>query len=150
MRDIRIAAIYEGTTGMQAQDFLMRRLWRDEGRGLSVFLRQARHEASTLREQFPEISSTAEQVWREFEELSDRVLDYRSTPRQGEAVADAYLRAGWIAASCWMALRLLETAHGAILSEFVLLTAQENFRVQAKKCLLLAELLGSRYSEEDA
>jgi alkylation response protein AidB-like acyl-CoA dehydrogenase len=150
VRDIRIAAIYEGTTGMQAQDFLMRRLWRDEGRGLSVFLRQARQEASTLREQVPEISSTAEQVWREFEELSDRVLDYRSTPRQGEAVADAYLRAGWIAASCWMALRLLETAHGAILSEFVLLTAQESFRVQAKKCLLLAELLGSRYLEEDA
>ncbi len=147
-RDVRIAAIYEGTTGMQAQDFLMRRLWRDEGRGLTAFLQQARQDAASCQAAFPEAVAQAEQVWQAFEDLSTQARSLRETPQQGEAAADAYLRAGWIAVSCWMALRLLQTPQGASLAEAFLLTAPDAFRVQAQRTRLSAALLRSRYLEE--
>ena len=141
VRDIRIAAIYEGTTGMQAQDFLMRRLWRDEARGLQVFLKQARQEADALRATLPESVAQAERVWDAFATLSEQLLDVRKQPQQGEASADAYLRAGWIAVSCWMALRLTQVPQGEGLSQFVLQAAWEKLQVQVQKSRLTPELL---------
>jgi len=37
-RDARVFTIFEGTSGIQAIDLLHRRLWRDKGGGLEIFL----------------------------------------------------------------------------------------------------------------
>lgn len=45
LRDARIAAIYEGTNGIQANDLLGRKIVRDEGRALNELLREIRADA---------------------------------------------------------------------------------------------------------
>lgn len=91
-RDARILTIYEGTTGMQGQDFLLRRLVRDGGKGLSAFAAKLRGagQDTALLERFEALSAE---------------LSARSTEGQ-LAVADGYLRAGWCVVSAYLAERL--------------------------------------------
>jgi alkylation response protein AidB-like acyl-CoA dehydrogenase len=49
LRDARIAAIYEGTTGIQANDLLGRKLGRDRGAAMAALLRDALRELNDLR-----------------------------------------------------------------------------------------------------
>jgi hypothetical protein len=104
LRDARVMAIYEGTTGMQALDFLTRRLWRDEGRGLAVFLARARGEIA---------ARPASDDGRAVAALLDRLetLAQQMGAMQGNADAalyraDSYMRAAWAAVSAWMAFRI--------------------------------------------
>ncbi|WP_082531156.1 acyl-CoA dehydrogenase family protein [Devosia sp. Root436] len=104
LRDARVMAVYEGTTGMQALDFLTRRLWRDEGRGLAVFLRQARAELAAAA---PSGRAQAVGIVLDgFEALSARMLAMQADPDAALYRADSYMRAGWTAVSAWMAFRL--------------------------------------------
>ena len=98
LRDARILTIYEGTTGMQAQDFLLRRLVRDEGAGLDAFLARARTELAGTGE-----AGVAALLDR-FDALS-RSLAGRGAAELAHA-ADGYLRAGWCAVSAVLAARL--------------------------------------------
>ncbi|WP_018719671.1 acyl-CoA dehydrogenase [Arhodomonas aquaeolei] len=50
LRDARITTIYEGTTGIQAQDFTLRRVLRDGGETLSAVLDEAEADAAALAE----------------------------------------------------------------------------------------------------
>lgn len=87
MRDARILTIYEGTTGMQALDFLTRRLWRDDGAGMQHFLDTARAEID-------------HPAFDQFEALSIKLLKTRNI-----ADANSYLLAGWAAIKAWMSVR---------------------------------------------
>lgn len=107
LRDTRVLAIYEGTSGIQALDFLTRRLWRDRGRGLTVFLGRAMAEIDACRPVDPEAAEKAEQIVSRFERLSSDMMALEETPRAGEAGALGYMRAGWCAVSAVTALRLL-------------------------------------------
>lgn len=107
LRDTRVLAIYEGTSGIQAIDFLMRRLWREKGRGLAVFLARAGAEIAASRAIDPEAAATAERIVAGFERLSAEMMGLEDDPRQGEAGALGYLKAGWCAVSAWMAARLI-------------------------------------------
>jgi len=109
LRDARVMTVYEGTTGMQALDFLTRRLWRDEGRGLAVFLQKARDEIDAYAIEHPEASEAAFAALDGFERLSDRMMEMQGDPDAAFYRADAYMRAAWAAVSIWMALRLSET-----------------------------------------
>jgi Acyl-CoA dehydrogenases len=104
LRDARIMTIYEGTTGMQALDLLTRRLWRDDGKGLSVFLKRARAEVASAGE--GEIVQAVLALLDEFEQLSGRMKAMQSDADAALWRADAYMRAAWAAVSAWMALRL--------------------------------------------
>lgn len=108
LRDSRVMTIYEGTTGMQALDFLARRLWRDEGKGLSVFLQKARDEVDAYSAEHPEASEALLTVLDDFEALSERMMAMQSDPDAALYRADAYMRAAWATVSAWMALRLSE------------------------------------------
>jgi len=101
--------IYEGTTGMQALDFLTRRLWRDEGRGLALFLQKARDEIDAYSAEHPQASDTVLAILDGFELLSDRMSAMQSDPDAALYRADSYMRAAWAAVSAWMALRMSET-----------------------------------------
>ncbi|MFW2542259.1 acyl-CoA dehydrogenase family protein [Primorskyibacter sp. 2E107] len=94
-RDARICTIYEGTTGMQGQDFLFRRLLRDGGAGLRAFAERMRAERS------PGVGLA---LLTRFEGLSERVAEAGHSGQL--AAADGYLRAGWACVSACLAERI--------------------------------------------
>jgi hypothetical protein len=103
LRDARVFSIYEGTSGIQALDLLHRRLWRDQGRGLAVFLRQARADAALAGQAEP-ASAAASQVFDLLESCAGALLPQR--PQFAEAGASAFLQLAGMAAASWIALRL--------------------------------------------
>lgn len=90
LRDIRVAAIYEGTTGMQALDFTERRLIREPA-GYDAFRRRATGPLATA-----------------FAGLVDEIR--AAAPDRRQAAADAVLRAGWLALTEWLGPRLPDEA----------------------------------------
>jgi alkylation response protein AidB-like acyl-CoA dehydrogenase len=110
LRDARVMTIYEGTTGMQAIDFLARRLWRDEGRGMAMFLQIARDEVDAFGAEHPGESKTVLAMLDAFETLSATMTSMQNDSNAALYRADSYMRAAWSAVSAWMALRISETA----------------------------------------
>ncbi len=106
LRDSRVMTIYEGTTGMQALDFLTRRLWREEGRGLQVFQKRARQEIDGLAARHPAKVTEALRILDDFNSLSTRMMALQSDRDAGLYLANDYMSAAWGAVSSWMALRL--------------------------------------------
>ena len=100
-RDARIMTIYEGTTGMQAQDFLLRRLIKEEGRGLEDF---AARVATELTE-----DSLTEEMMERLRVVAARLRD--ASPEARLRAAEGALRAGWCAVSAVLAARM--TGHDA-------------------------------------
>jgi alkylation response protein AidB-like acyl-CoA dehydrogenase len=105
LRDARVFAVFEGTTGIQAIDMLHRRLWRDRGEGIQKFLALAR---ADLAEGAP--SPTVASVLDRFEATAARLGAWRDSPRDAEAGATAFLDMAGLAVGGWIALRLLRFA----------------------------------------
>ncbi|CAD7050029.1 acyl-CoA dehydrogenase [Pseudorhizobium endolithicum] len=105
LRDARVMTIYEGTTGMQALDFLTRRLWRDGGSGCKAFLAKARSELASLRDRHPQEVGDALDVLDEFEAFAELMMSLRDRPEEAFWRADEYLGSGWAALSAWLTVR---------------------------------------------
>jgi hypothetical protein len=105
LRDARVFALFEGTTGIQALDMLHRRLWRDEGEGLRRFLSAAR--ADLLDD--PLAAPTARTLDR-LESVSGTLDRWRAKPRDAEAGATAFLDLCGLAVGGWIAWRLTRFA----------------------------------------
>ncbi|MDB5867712.1 MAG: hypothetical protein JWP96_44 [Polaromonas sp.] len=103
LRDARVATIYEGTTGIQGLDLLHRRLWRDGGVGMKIFLARAHADlaASTAAE-----AHHAKRCFELLEDAANRLQALHSTPREAESGATAFLQLAALAALGWIALRL--------------------------------------------
>lgn len=110
LRDTRILTIFEGTTGMQALDVMHRRLWREQGHGLSLFATRMRAEIERARDHALEPAGQAETVLRQFEALSEQFEQRKNAARDAEYGANAFFEAAWCAVSAWMALRLINLA----------------------------------------
>ncbi len=94
LRDARVFTIYEGTTGMQAQDFLLRQSLAEDGAALAVFMTRARSECEG-----PALAV--------IERFADFAAQMAAAPIERQlAGADAFLRAGWVAVQAWMSARL--------------------------------------------
>lgn len=106
LRDARIMAIYEGTTGMQGLDFLTRRLWRDQGRGLAMFLQLARAEITGGAARHPRRAEAVRTLLDSFEALSAHMQAMQSNTDAALYRADSYMRAAWAAVSAWLACRI--------------------------------------------
>jgi len=106
LRDSRIMTIYEGTTGMQALDFLTRRLWREQGRGLEVFTRRVRQELGETGDRHPTEVAAALRSLEVFEDFSTRMVALQSDPDTALYEANAYMTAAWETVTAWMSLRL--------------------------------------------
>lgn len=104
LRDSRVLAIYEGTSGMQALDLLHRRLWRDQEAGLHAFVRAARKDIENAGA-VPEAEALSA-VIDQLEVASGWLSEWQSTPRRAEAGAYHYLTLASLAATGWIALRL--------------------------------------------
>ncbi|MBN8293950.1 acyl-CoA dehydrogenase family protein [Rhodobacter sp. NTK016B] len=104
LRDSRVFAIYEGTTGMQGQDFFLRQTLGDGGKGLGVFLDRARAECADHPAQA--------QVIEDFAAFMTRAMAETDRTRQA-GMADAVMRAGWVALQAWMSVRIADTPEAA-------------------------------------
>jgi len=100
LRDARVYAIYEGTTGMQGQDFFLRQTLGDGGKGLGVFLTRARAECAA----HPEALAVIE----DFASFIARAASEPDRERQAW-MADGVLRAGWVAVQAWLSCRIAGT-----------------------------------------
>ncbi|EQD75937.1 acyl-CoA dehydrogenase domain protein, partial [mine drainage metagenome] len=113
-RDARITTIYEGTTGIQANDLVGRKLWRDQG----LAVRELLEEISATLKEFQEgekVGSAILQAQAEVLKLTvqatERLLRQGATdPRWGLGVAVPYLHllslcvsAWWMTRSAWVA-----------------------------------------------
>ena len=58
VRDVRITTIYEGTTGIQSNDLIGRKLGRDRGAAMSLLLADMSHELEALTANDPATSAT--------------------------------------------------------------------------------------------
>ena len=98
LRDSRVFAIFEGTSGVQALDLLHRRLRREEGRGLKAFLGLARADV--------EAGGDGAQTLAEVLDMLERSARRLAASNDGDASAYALLQLGALAATGWAALRL--------------------------------------------
>ena len=98
LRDSRVLAIFEGTSGIQALDLLHRRLRRDQGRGLRAFLALARIDIALGGEGAEALAGVLDMLERAAADLA--------ATRDGDASAYALLQLGALAATGWAALRL--------------------------------------------
>ncbi|WP_425098792.1 acyl-CoA dehydrogenase family protein [Tropicibacter sp. S64] len=109
-RDARICTIYEGTTGMQGQDFLFRRLLKDEGAGLATFAEAMRTELSP---------GVGLELLSRLEALSETVR--AGAPGGQMAAADGFLRAGWACVSACLAERVKALGFEAPMAQYLAL-----------------------------
>lgn len=93
LRDSRVLSIYEGTTGMQAWDFLDRRLLRDPS-GFSFFVSRSH-----------DLPRESREVIQRFEALGEELRRCENGAML-QCVADDWLRAGWLALTALLIPRL--------------------------------------------
>ncbi|PQO24754.1 acyl-CoA dehydrogenase [Rhodobacteraceae bacterium WD3A24] len=105
VRDARVIAIYEGTTGIQAQDFLLRRVLAD-GAGAPAPL-SARMRADLDACPDRAAAETADDLLSRFEALVRALRERAPDLSPPELAADGMLRAGWAVVGAWMACRLI-------------------------------------------
>ena len=95
-RDARITAIYEGTNGIQANDLVGRKLLRDKGAELAVYLAEEKNTIADLKASGDEVlarmGAQLEAAVAELEAVSQFVMEEaRSHPKFVGAVAFNYL-----------------------------------------------------------
>lgn len=101
LRDARVTAIYEGTTGMQAQDFFLRQSMNNDGAALQAFLSRALEETKDHPRQRAIIETFA------------GFMDHAIAETERDSLAwmcDAVMRAGWVAVQAWLSVRIDGTA----------------------------------------
>lgn len=118
LRDARVFAVYEGTTGMQGQDFLLRQSLADECAKPAIFFARAEAELAHAPE--------ALAIVKDFQSLLAEVALVKDRNRLA-LVCDDMLRAGWIAVQAWLATRLGD--HPS--ARHFMLTAQAQLGVHA-------------------
>ena len=105
LRDARVFAVFEGTSGIQAIDMLHRRLWRDDGDGMNRFLAAARRDLGD-----DPASVTVAALLDRMEAVAETLGAWRGAAREAEAGATAFLDLCGLVAGGWIALRLVRFA----------------------------------------
>jgi alkylation response protein AidB-like acyl-CoA dehydrogenase len=101
LRDARIFPIFEGTTGIQAQDMVHRRIWRDKRAGLNNFLQLGKAEAALAGE-----DSALARTLDILETTTDQVDELRHRSRAADAGSVAFLELCKLSAYGWLAQRI--------------------------------------------
>ncbi len=102
LRDARVLTIFEGTTGMQAQDLLFRQLRRENGAPFRAFMAEARREADTC----PDLAEALDCL----EQVTARLSDPGHDKWSAEWSATDYLALATAAAVGWVASTLVRMA----------------------------------------
>ena len=125
LRDARITTIYEGTTGIQANDLLGRKLVRDKGLNAGALIRDMTAELDALAltndADLSAIASAFKAALGAFEEATAWLLArYDSDPREAVAGAVPYLKLTGIVVGGW------HMAHAARIARDLLSAGAEN------------------------
>jgi alkylation response protein AidB-like acyl-CoA dehydrogenase len=95
LRDVRITSIYEGTTGIQANDLIGRKLSRDRGQALTALLSDLMREINDLRGDDPSLRSVRNAAIEALTVLRDATIALMhhlgESPPRAYAVAVPYL-----------------------------------------------------------
>jgi alkylation response protein AidB-like acyl-CoA dehydrogenase len=105
-RDVRITTIYEGTTGIQSNDFVGRKIVRDRGVTMAALIADARRELAALDATEPAIAETREAVVEAIAALEAAVQHLlgaaAQAPDRAFAVSVPLLRLAGLALGGWM------------------------------------------------
>ncbi len=102
LRDTRVLTVYEGTTGIQALDLLHRRLWREQGSGLKVFLASARNDSACDELHRAKLVACLVML----EDAAAQLVKSKDRVANAEAAATAFLHLAGLGATGWVAARL--------------------------------------------
>ena len=116
LRDARITTIYEGTTGIQANDLIGRKLARDKGVNAGALIDDMKGELAALRpandDGLVSIRSALATALQAFEQATAWMLGhYDSHPREAAAGAVPYLKLTGTVAGGWHMARAARIAH---------------------------------------
>ncbi len=114
LRDVRITTIYEGTTGIQANDLLGRKLSRDGGATLTAFITDIEAELNAIAATDKNVAhavNAAREAVNEWRDASHALLrSYRETPEAALALAVPFLMMSGIVLGGWLMARSLDIA----------------------------------------
>ncbi len=109
VRDVRITTIYEGTTGIQSNDLIGRKLAHDRGAAMGALIAEMRHELEALEARDPAVRGTRDAVLRAIDHLESAtrsVLEgFERDPARGLAVSVPYLRLCGLTLGGWLLAR---------------------------------------------
>ncbi len=147
LRDVRITAIYEGTTGIQANDLLGRKLLRDKGAAMNKLLAQIEEElaARTGPGDVQAVIGEARDGVRMLREATGKVLSLgASNPDQALAVAVPYLMLSGFVLGGWLMARAACLVSGPGASSGRAFNAAKRATARAYMGLLLPRAFGYR------
>jgi 3-(methylthio)propanoyl-CoA dehydrogenase len=107
VRDARITTIYEGTTGIQANDLLGRKIGRDRGAGMTALLRDMSQDLEAISTDDPTTGATRKAVLEAvglLKTATGALLEMMasSRPDRAMAVAVPYLKLSGFVAGGWL------------------------------------------------
>ena len=105
-RDARITSIYEGTTGIQANDLIGRKLIRDNGAGFQALMQEIAETLESCSEQHLELVTAVAKAKSYLEETVDYILKNTSNiPKfEGAAATNVLMQIGYVCGA-WYHLR---------------------------------------------
>jgi hypothetical protein len=109
-RDIRVASIYEGTSGIQALDFLKRKVLADEGATLTLLIKRIRNDADKAHADNPLREAIGESL-HIFEETLNGLLATSEQDRKTvEPGAYHFLQLSGLVVMHWLGMHLYAAA----------------------------------------
>ena len=130
LRDVRIASIYEGTTGIQANDLVGRKLARDRGAAMALLIKDLLAELNAARALSPEakaIRNAATEGLTLLRDATETLLQQHvSSAERALAVAVPYLNL------CGLVIGGAIAARGAVVAEAALQSAPEDHFYRGK------------------
>jgi acyl-CoA dehydrogenase len=139
LRDVRIASIYEGTTGIQANDLIGRKLGRDRGAAMNTLIQELLEELNASRATLPGAKAARNAATEALTTLRDATAAvlrmHAEAPATAQAVSVPYLKlCGLVLAGALMA-RAAAVAEAALASH-----AEDGFyRAKLQTCRFYAE-----------
>lgn len=105
-RDVRITTIYEGTTGIQANDFIGRKIVRDRGAALTQLIADARGELNAIDSSDAAVETSCKAALEALDTLEQAsghaLAAFAQAPERALAVAVPLLRLAGYAIGGWM------------------------------------------------
>lgn len=115
MRDARITTIYEGTTGIQANDLIGRKVIRDQGAGLMSLLVDVDATIADLNRDLPGMAPALQQAVQQLRDVTGFILaNCEADENLASAVAFNYLMGTGTVVAAWLMARSALTAQALL------------------------------------
>jgi len=114
LRDVRITSIYEGTTGIQSNDLIGRKIGRDRGASLAAFIEEMRGSLQALAPEHPDAlrvrDASLESLDRLRSAAESLLANLATAPDRAMAVSVPFLKLCGVTIGGWLMARAAEIA----------------------------------------